>query len=83
MRKAGSCLAEKYDKMSIQDKSRTVSETVRSCVEALKLKGVSTSEFPNFKRLKDLYGKQIGKKARHPKVDIGLTSLRASIKDDE
>lgn len=56
--------------MSIQEKNCTVKATVISCVEAPRLNGVYTRQFFDFKRLRDLYEKQIKEKARHIEENI-------------
>lgn len=61
----------------------TARETVISCVEAPRLKGVSIRQFIEFRRLRDLYEKQVLEKRRHIKEDIIPTFLRASIEDDD
>lgn len=69
--------------MNTQANNGTVRETVISCLEAPRLKGVSTRQFIEFKRLRDLYEKQVEEKSRNLKEDIVPTSLRASIEDDD
>lgn len=69
--------------MCAEGKKMTVRETVISCVKAPRLKGVSTRRFIDFKRLRDLYEKQVAEKARHLNENIVNTSLRASIEDND
>lgn len=41
--------------MDAQEKSNSIKETVMTCVEAPRIKGISTTQFIAFTRLKDLY----------------------------
>lgn len=69
--------------MNKKDVDATVRETVINCIEAPRLKGLSTGEFIEFKKLRDLYEKQIEEKSRHRKEEIFATSYKASIEDDD
>lgn len=64
-----------------QERKSTIKETVIRCVEAPRLKGVSTRNFIEFKRLRELYEKQIEEKGTQLQGDIIPTSYRACIED--
>lgn len=70
-------------KINAQVRISIVKETVISCVEAPRLKGISTRHFIEFMRLIKLYEKQIEVKWKHLKEDIIPMSHRALIKDDD
>lgn len=63
--------------------SGTVKETVTSCIESLRLKGVPIRHFIGFKRLRELNEKLLEKESRHLTEEVISTSYRASMKDDD
>lgn len=69
--------------MSSSNEKATAKEMVIKCIEELRLKGVVTRHFTEFKRLQDLYGKQIEEKGRQLKEETVPTSYKASIEDED
>lgn len=61
----------------------TVKQTIVTNLEAPRLKGVSTKEFNQFFRLRELYEKQIAERNREPGLNLTATSYRASIDDSD
>ena len=61
--------------------SNTVRQTIVTNLEAPRLRGVSTKDFVQFKKARDLYEKQVAEKNREPGVSITPTSYLASIED--
>lgn len=69
-------------KMEANGRGSSVEETVISCLEVTRLRGISTCQFIEFKRLRELYEKQVAKKSKQLKEYLIPTSYRASIEDD-
>lgn len=60
----------------------SVKKTVISCIQGPRLKGISLTQFIEFKQLRNVYEKQLKEKARLLKEVTISTSYRASIEDD-
>lgn len=54
-----------------------------SCVQAPRLEAVPTYHFIEFKRLREIYEKQVEEEGRQPKEEIIPTLLRESIGYDD
>jgi len=61
----------------------TVKQTIVTNLEAPRLKGVSTKDFNQFFRLREIYEKQIQERNREPGLNLNPTSYRASIDDSD
>lgn len=59
----------------------TVRQTIVSSIEAPKLCGLSTKHFIEFRKLRELYEKQIKEKNQEPGTRVPLVSYKSSIED--
>lgn len=69
--------------MEMETNINTFKETIIRCIEAPRLKGISTRHFIEFKRLRDLYEKRLKEKEWKLKEKKKVTSYRASIEDED
>lgn len=69
--------------MSLPAESSMVKETVITCIKTIRLKGIGTRSFIEFKRIFKLYEKQIEEKERQLKEETVPMSYRASIEKDD
>lgn len=69
--------------MMLPERPSTVRESVITCIEAPRLKGISIKGFIEFKRKSDTYERQIEKKSRQIKEALIPTSLNAFIEDED